>query len=105
MGRADLIGNGKQHLIPTWQPLGEGAYQSPRRKNSTPGAERAPSAGAKPAQRGAAAPQPKALPPKTTPAKSPPSGRLLTQHTGLPPRATGGTRPGSPVGGGKRRGR
>jgi hypothetical protein len=21
MGRADLIGNGKQHLIPAWQPL------------------------------------------------------------------------------------
>jgi uncharacterized radical SAM protein YgiQ len=77
MGRADLIGNGKQHLIPTWQPLVDGAYQSPRRKNST------------------------AAEPKDAPAK----GRLLTQHTGLPPRATGGTRPGSPVGGGKRRGR
>ncbi|WP_020146807.1 YgiQ family radical SAM protein [Thioalkalivibrio sp. ALJ15] len=24
MGRADLIGNGKQHLIPTWQPAGTG---------------------------------------------------------------------------------
>ncbi|MBV1915270.1 MAG: YgiQ family radical SAM protein [Pseudomonadales bacterium] len=24
MGRADLIGNGKQHLIPTWQPKGTG---------------------------------------------------------------------------------
>jgi hypothetical protein len=35
MGRADLIGNGKQHLIPTWQPLNDGAYQSPRRKNSS----------------------------------------------------------------------
>jgi len=77
LGRADLIGNGKQHLIPTYQPLGDGAYQSPRRKNST------------------------VAEPKAAPAK----GRLLTQHTGLPPRATGGTRPGSPVGGGKRRGR
>ena len=36
MGRADLIGNGKHHLIPTYQPLGDGAYQSARKKNSTP---------------------------------------------------------------------
>jgi uncharacterized radical SAM protein YgiQ len=77
MGRADLIGNGKQHLIPTWQPLNDGAYQSPRRKNSS------------------------VAPSKSEPVK----GRLLTQHTGLPPRASGGTRPGSPVGGGKRKGR
>jgi uncharacterized radical SAM protein YgiQ len=35
MGRADLIGNGKHHLIPTFQPRTEGSYQSPRRKNST----------------------------------------------------------------------
>jgi hypothetical protein len=24
MGRADLIGNGKKHLVPTWQPQGTG---------------------------------------------------------------------------------
>ncbi|WP_407069707.1 YgiQ family radical SAM protein, partial [Leptothrix ochracea] len=36
MGRADLIGNGKQHLIPTWQPATDGSYESARRKNSTP---------------------------------------------------------------------
>jgi len=36
MGRADLIGNGKHHLVPTWQPLGDGGYQSARKKNSTP---------------------------------------------------------------------
>ncbi|MFT6431881.1 MAG: putative radical SAM protein YgiQ [Halopseudomonas sp.] len=35
MGRADLIGNSKQHLIPTFQPAVEG-YSSARRKNSTP---------------------------------------------------------------------
>ncbi|HBH40236.1 MAG TPA: YgiQ family radical SAM protein [Curvibacter sp.] len=67
MGRADLIGNGKQHLIPTFQPLTDGSYQSARRKNSTPSS----SAAAKPA------------------GKTPPKGRLLTQHTGLPPRETG----------------
>ena len=36
MGRADLIGNGKHHLIPTFQPVTDGGYQSARRKNSTP---------------------------------------------------------------------
>ena len=58
MGRADLIGNGRQHLIPSFQPATGGSYSSARRKNSTP------------------APQPK-------------KGRLLTQHTGLPPRDLG----------------
>src|SRR5688500_7190372 len=56
MGRADLIGNGKHHLIPTFQPMTDGTYASPRRKNSTSG--------------------------------QPQKGRLLTQHTGLPPRKT-----------------
>ena len=65
MGRADLIGNGKQHLIPTFQPLTDGGYQSARRKNSTP------------------------VPQKAVAGKAPPKGRLLTQHTGLPPRETG----------------
>ena len=40
MGRADLIGNGKQHLIPTFQPLTDGGYQSARRSNSTPAGNR-----------------------------------------------------------------
>ncbi len=35
MGRADLIGNGKLHLIPTFQPQTAGGYTSARRKNST----------------------------------------------------------------------
>ena len=63
MGRADLIGNGKHHLIPTYQPMTDGSYSNARRKNSTPV--------------GKAAAQPS-------------KGRLLTQHTGLPPRETGG---------------
>ncbi|MDT4866299.1 putative radical SAM protein YgiQ [compost metagenome] len=61
MGRADLIGNGKHHLIPTFQPMTDGSYQSARRKNSTPVGK----------------------------AAQPVAGRLLTQHTGLPPRVTG----------------
>ena len=60
MGRADLIGPGKNQLIPLHQPATEG-YQSARRKNSTP-------------------------------AGSPKVGKpMLTQHTGLPPRATEAT--------------
>jgi hypothetical protein len=58
MGRSDLIGNGKHHLIPTWQPLSDD-YQSARRKNSTPGSLKS---------------------------KTPKPGQILTQHTGLPPR-------------------
>jgi hypothetical protein len=60
MGRADLIGPGKNQLIPLHQPATEG-YQSARRKNSTP-------------------------------ADSKKLGKpMLTQHTGLPPRATEAT--------------
>ena len=62
MGRADLIGNGRQQLIPAYQLATEGGYQSPRRSNSTP--------------------------------PRPPKGRLLTQHTGLPPRPGTGRKPG-----------
>ena len=64
MGRADLIGNGKHHLIPTFQPLVDGTYQSARRKNST-------------------------VVSKTSSPASPIKGRILTQHTGLPPRDKG----------------
>ncbi|MGJ7543296.1 YgiQ family radical SAM protein [Variovorax sp. LT1R16] len=74
MGRADLIGNGKHHLIPTWQPLTDGGYTSARRKNSTV----VPAA--KPTQA--------AAPVRLAPVK-PSKGRILTQHTGLPPRETG----------------
>ncbi|MDA8447962.1 YgiQ family radical SAM protein [Paracidovorax valerianellae] len=75
MGRADLIGNGKHHLIPTFQPMTDGSYQSARRKNSTV----APVAAA----------SRKIVPGKGTVAKAaqPVAGRMLTQHTGLPPRA------------------
>jgi hypothetical protein len=59
MGRADLIGNGKKHLIPFHQPRTDGSYVSTRRKNSTEA---------------------------TTARRSVKPGRMLTQHTGLPPR-------------------
>ena len=69
MGRADLIGNGKHHLIPTFQPMTDGSYQSARRKNST-------ALPAKPFVKPSAKVSSQAVP-----------GRILTQHTGLPPRA------------------
>ena len=62
MGRADLIGNGKHQLIPTYQPAGGDGYVSARRKNSTPAGVRTSTVT---------------------------QGRILTQHTGLPPRVTG----------------
>jgi hypothetical protein len=82
MGRADLIGNGKQHLIPNWQPLADGGYQSPRRTNST----QAPSKG----QGGSTGKS--VVKPSTglkKPGQTPRKGTLLTQHTGLPPRKKG----------------
>lgn len=76
MGRADLIGNGKHHLIPTFQPATDGGYQSARRKNSTaPGAVKT-----------------SPIKPAGKPGMAPPvvaRGRILTQHTGLPPRDSG----------------
>jgi uncharacterized radical SAM protein YgiQ len=68
LGRADLIGNGKQHLIPRFQPMNTEGYTSSRRKNSTP-AEAKTS-------------------PVTQGRVKASNGQLLTQHTGLPPRKT-----------------
>ncbi len=79
MGRADLIGNGKHHLIPTFQPLTDGGYQSARRKNSTPVGQKAEAA--------------KVLPSRPAKPGQPQKGRMLTQHTGLPPRVTGAAKP------------
>ena len=69
MGRADLVGNGKHHLIPTYQPLTGGGYDSARKKNST------------------------ALTIPSMAPEKPKAGRILTQHTGLPPRVTGNAKP------------
>ena len=67
MGREDLIGDDARQLIPREQPRDQDAYRSPRRKNSAPAHQRRTGKGA-----------------------------ILTQHTGLPPRKTGG-RPRKPV--------
>ncbi|MEQ1324451.1 YgiQ family radical SAM protein [Acinetobacter soli] len=74
MGRADLIGNSKQHLIPTYQPKGtEGEYKSARKKNSTAAGDSVKRSAQQPASQGQKRPQ---------------KGQILTQHTGLPPRET-----------------
>jgi uncharacterized radical SAM protein YgiQ len=57
MGRDDLIGSGQAQLVPSNQPREGDSYRSPRRKNSF----RGKNSGLK-------------------------KGRILTQHTGLPPR-------------------
>jgi uncharacterized radical SAM protein YgiQ len=83
MGRADLIGPGKQHLIPAWQPagtgdLGEGvrARGDVRKQGGTSAAP-----GRAPARRAAGVP-------------------FRTQHTGLPDAPRSGTRrPGARRGG------
>jgi uncharacterized radical SAM protein YgiQ len=61
MGRTDLIGDGAHQLIPRDQPRDQDAYRSPRRKNSAPAHQRRTG-----------------------------KGKILTQHTGLPPRKDGG---------------
>ncbi len=77
MGRADLIGNGKHHLIPTFQPMTDGSYVGARRKNSsTVGSKVKGRTGGFSAASAPAAPMRVAAQP----------GRILTQHTGLPPR-------------------
>jgi uncharacterized radical SAM protein YgiQ len=59
MGRADLIGDGEQHLIPATQPKAGQAYRASRRKNTVQAHQR-----------------------RT-------GKKILTQHTGLPPRDDG----------------
>jgi uncharacterized radical SAM protein YgiQ len=41
MGRADLIGPGKRHLIPAWQPAGTGTASLPRKPEAAPARRRA----------------------------------------------------------------
>jgi uncharacterized radical SAM protein YgiQ len=68
MGRSELIGNGKKHLVPSYQPKGvENGQKDTKAKTLTRrGAELSKASYAKQARKGTA----------------------LTQHTGLPPRVT-----------------
>jgi len=88
MGRVDLIGNSKHHLIPTYQPQGtEGQYQSARKKNSTVDGDSQKRTGD---SRNSQA-KTQSRPSNTK--KRPERGQILTQHTGLPPRETGDKKP------------
>ncbi len=79
MGRDDLIGNTKDHLIPSWQPAADGSYKSPRRKNSTPrSATDLPRSGGEVSVQSQIKFQNKS--------RKISKGQILTQHTGLPPR-------------------
>lgn len=62
MGRAELIGNSEQHLVPRHQPTRLESYSAPRRKNSSAAHQRRKRTG---------------------------RGRVLTRHTGLPPGGDG----------------
>lgn len=73
MGREDLIGNSKHHLIPTYQPQGTGDYQSARKKNSS--------------QAGDSVKRTSQATGQVLASNSAKKGKILTQHTGLPPRA------------------
>ncbi len=84
MGRADLIGNGKQHLIPTFQPVTDGSYESARRKNSTSSGTRTSVVTQGRAQNAGTA---------SAASRKPRPGTVLTQHTGLPPRDNGSRAP------------
>jgi hypothetical protein len=60
MGRADLIGDADRQLIPKDQPKSAADYHVPRRKNS-----------------------------ETAHSRHSSGKKILTQHTGLPPRESG----------------
>ena len=89
MGRQDLIGNSKQHLIPTYQPAGsaEGQYQSARKKNSTVDGDSKKRQDSRGQDSYGKDNRNQSRPSNTK--KRPERGQILTQHTGLPPRETG----------------
>ena len=88
MGRADLIGNGKYHLIPSYQPKTDGTYQSARRKNSTTVAQANTAVKSRISTKTINNPRDFTNPQNEIgTSRKPVKGRILTQHTGLPPRA------------------
>ncbi len=78
MGRRDLIGAGPNQLIPWQQPAGW-KPRVPDRKSEP----RTPDRKSEPRQG-----KPRSSEPRSVPS-APPKGRMLTQHSGLPPRDDG----------------
>ena len=90
MGRADLIGNGKQHLIPTFQPLAPtGGAPGGAAKGAGAGlGYTVNKEGKAVAVRRRSAPNPQEPQGDVRfRTNEPQRGQVLTQHTGLPPRA------------------
>ena len=116
MGREELIGNGKHHLIPSFQPAGTGRWFEPGGAVKPAGEERAyihspPNPRTQPAAK-PKSPQRNDRFGKDIPRQSVPSrGPRATESEALPPRrgagrvAKPGSRPESPPAGNGRRGR
>jgi hypothetical protein len=90
MGRAELIGNGKHHLVPRWQPQGTGVrpegVRGPRGDRRGPAARPSSASASTSSPSSTSAAAPRAVRP----------GSALTQHTGLPPLPRGATAPRKP---------
>ncbi|HMQ73563.1 MAG TPA: YgiQ family radical SAM protein, partial [Rubrivivax sp.] len=86
MGRDDLIGSGRDQLVPRHQPASWASGCKTR--GGAAGAERPGPRDGRRAGAGDAAPA--SVSPGKRPGAAPRRGTLLTQHTGLPPRAGGG---------------
>jgi hypothetical protein len=84
MGRSDLIGNGRNQLVPTYQPIGTGRAHEGQRK---------PGKGGAPPARSPAKPAAQSRTQLTGKATAHP---FRTQHTGLPRTPT--TAPRRPTG-------
>jgi hypothetical protein len=91
MGREDLIGNGKRHLVPTWQPEGTGEQsEGARRKmGDRPFKTQHTGLPTTPALR------------SSKPVRTAPSAGVAAKSN--PHRPQSGINPGSPTGRGKRR--
>ena len=84
LGREDLIGNGRDQLIPAYQPADE-TYISPRKKNSTKQTKGSNRRGGLSNNTGSQKSNRRSQSKRT--AGSPTKGQILTQHSGLPPRS------------------
>ena len=112
MGREDLIGNGKQHLVPSFQPAGTGrsyggfgggrreadeGRASGKDRSSTSRAPRPPHSGQQaPRPQGAGRPQRREEPAPAAPAKPPRRGAGRGKPVAEPPSAPSGRRGRSP---------
>ena len=86
LGREDLIGNGRNQLIPTHQPADE-TYISPRKKNSTKQGKGSSRRSEQSNASGSNTSKSRFRSQRGRSNGSPEKGQILTQHSGLPPRS------------------